>query len=80
MSGTPIVGYDSSYVHELVGTRGGALTSKVGDTESLAAILVTLANDRETLRTLTVDASKSRSLYSAEAVFAHRSELIKAFA
>ena len=77
ISGTPLVGYDSSYARELVGTRGGAVLSRIGDTHALAANLVRLWHDRHALRQLAIQAATGRAIYSDEAVFAHRSMLIK---
>ena len=80
ISGLPLVGYDSSYARELVGERGGANLSPIGDSDALAANLIRLANSREELRRLTREAAASREIYNDEAVFAHRSELIKKYA
>ena len=79
VSATPLVGYDSAFARELVGTRGGALLGPIGEPAVLAGHLVGLANDRERLAALTTAAASSRSLYNDEAVFAHRSELIKRY-
>jgi colanic acid/amylovoran biosynthesis glycosyltransferase len=80
ISGLPLVGYESSYARELVGQRGGANLSPIGDSDALAANLIRLANSREELRRLTREAAASREIYNDEAVFAHRSELIKQYA
>ena len=80
ISGLPLVGYESSYARELVGQRGGAILSPIGDSDALASNLARLANDREELRHLTRGAAESREIYNDEAVFAHRSDLIKKYA
>jgi colanic acid/amylovoran biosynthesis glycosyltransferase len=80
ISGLPLVGYESSYARELVGQRGGAILSPIGDSDALATNLIRLANSREELRRLTREAAASREIYNDEAVFAHRSELIKKYA
>lgn len=80
ISGLPLVGYESSYARELVGRRGGAILSPIGDSNALAMTLIRLANGREELRRLTREAATSREIYNDEAVFAHRSELIKKYA
>jgi glycosyltransferase involved in cell wall biosynthesis len=79
ISGTPLVGYESAYARELVADRGGAALSPVGDAQALARSLIALATDRQALRQLTVQAATARSIYNDEAVFEHRSELIKRF-
>jgi len=79
ISGTPLVGYESAYARELVGQRGGALLSALGEPGALAANLIRLADDRQQLRALTLAAATGRALYNDEAVFAHRSELIKRY-
>jgi colanic acid/amylovoran biosynthesis glycosyltransferase len=80
VSGLPLIGYESSYARELVGGRGGAVLSGIGNSGALATNLVRLANDREELRRLTREAADSREIYNDEAVFASRSELIKKYA
>jgi glycosyltransferase involved in cell wall biosynthesis len=80
ISGLPIVGYESSYARELIGTRGGAILTPLGDPRVLAESLIRLANDREALRRLTAAAASSREIYNDQSVFAHRSELIKKYA
>jgi len=79
ISGTPLVGYESAYARELVGARGGALLSTLGDPAALAAHLIRLAADRAELQRLTQAAATGRALYNDEAVFAHRSALIKRY-
>ena len=80
ISGLPLIGYESSYARELVGQRGGAILSPIGDSDALAANLIRLANSREQLQELTQQAGASREIYNDETVFAHRSELIKKYA
>jgi glycosyltransferase involved in cell wall biosynthesis len=80
ISGTALVGYESSYARELVGNRGGAILSPIGDSSTLAKSLIRLANERVELRRLISDAATSRAIYNDEAVFADRSELIKKYA
>lgn len=79
ISATPLVGYDSGYARELVGARGGAILSPVGDSSALAANMVRLANDRDALARLTLAAATGRAIYNDEAVFNHRSMLIKQY-
>jgi glycosyltransferase involved in cell wall biosynthesis len=79
ISGLPLIGYESSYARELVSDRGGGQFSPIGDSGQLAANLVRLARIREELTRLTSEAASARGIYNGEAVFAHRSELIKRF-
>lgn len=79
ISGLPIVGYESSYAHELVEGRGGAVLSAVGDPVALASNLIGLAQDPAALEALTWQAAANRGVYNDEAVFAHRSELIRKY-
>lgn len=77
ISSTPIIGYESSYARDLVGERGGALLSDMHDTQTLADYLCYLTEHRDELGLLVEAAATSRALYNDEAVFAHRSHLIK---
>jgi glycosyltransferase involved in cell wall biosynthesis len=80
ISGTPLLGYDSAYARQLVAERGGAILTPLGDTQALTASIIRLADDPLALAQLTRQAATARALYNDEAVFAHRSELIKRFA
>jgi glycosyltransferase involved in cell wall biosynthesis len=77
ISGTPIIGYESAYARDLVGDRGGALFSDIHDTKTLADQLCNLIERRDALSLLVKAAATSRSLYNDQAVFEHRSHLIK---
>ncbi len=79
ISGTPLVGYESSYAHDLVGDRGGALLEKIKDIQLLADIICNLADNRSELVTVTGQAAESKGMYNDKAVFMHRSELIKQY-
>ena len=79
ISGLPIVGYDSSYARELVEGRGGALLSAIGDPVALASNLIGLAEEPVALERLTWQAAGNRGIYNDEAVFRHRSDLIKRY-
>lgn len=78
ISATPIVGYESEYARDLVAGRGGGVFTKMHDVEGLARALCRLADQRGELESLIGSAAASRAIYSDEAVFAHRSALIKA--
>ena len=45
--GTPVAGYDNRYWHALQSDSGGGWTTPVSDTRSLAALLASLADDRD---------------------------------
>ena len=77
ISGLPIVGYDSSYARELVEGRGGAMLSAIGDPVALASNLIGLAEEPVALERITWEAASNRGIYNDEAVFRHRSELIR---
>ncbi len=79
VSGTPIIGYESAYAEDLVGERGGGIFSPIGDKAELVNILAKLADDREWLVKLSLQAASNRPYYNADAVFLHRSELIKQY-
>ena len=79
ISGLPLIGYQSSYVRDLVSHGGGGEFTRLGDTDALAQTLVRLYRNREALSQLTEAAANARGVYNDEAVFAHRSELIKKF-
>jgi glycosyltransferase involved in cell wall biosynthesis len=80
ISGTPLLGYDSAYARQLVAERGGAILTPLSDTKALTTALIRLADDPQALAELTRQAATARAIYNDEAVFAHRSELIKRFA
>jgi glycosyltransferase involved in cell wall biosynthesis len=79
ISGLPLIGYDSSYARELVSLHGGGQFSPIGDSAAVAENLIRLANSPEEVTRLTNEAANARTIYNDEAVFAHRSELIKRF-
>lgn len=79
ISGLPIVGYDSSYAEELVEGRGGAILTAIGDPVALASSLIQLAQYPESIEQLTWQAAANRCVYNDEAVFSHRSELIRKY-
>lgn len=77
ISGTPIVGYDSAYPRDLIhGNHGGELTP-LNDVETLAQHIAALANDRGRLARLIENSYKDGAYFSSDAVFKHRSDLIK---
>lgn len=79
VSGTPIVGYDSPFPRDLIALNGGGLLTPKDDVHELAAILVTLAGDRERLADLIGRAALDGGPFNDVAVFKHRSEVIRAY-
>jgi colanic acid/amylovoran biosynthesis glycosyltransferase len=78
MSAVPLVGYWSAFAQDLVATEGGGEFVPIGDTEALAQAIARQALDAPLRRRNTEAARRSGLHFSDEAVFAHRSELIKA--
>lgn len=78
-SGTPIIGYDGAYARDLVhGHKGGDFVP-IGDIDGLADLVARLAGDREELAEKIEDAYNDGKIFSADAVFKHRSDLIKEY-
>jgi glycosyltransferase involved in cell wall biosynthesis len=75
--GTPIVGYDSPYPRDLIGEhRCGKLTPQ-HDVHALVQAIGALDRDRDQLAKMVMRTSFAPEVYNDEAVFRHRSELIK---
>lgn len=77
MSGVPVVGYDSAYARDLVGSAAGGTFVPVGDVPGLAEALATLLEDTSRRQTASLAALAAGESFSDDAVFAHRSELIR---
>jgi glycosyltransferase involved in cell wall biosynthesis len=77
MSGVPIVGYRSTFAEDLVSEHGGGEFFAIGDNDALAAAIVRLARDPQLRSDYSHAARLSGSRFSDDAVFAHRSALIK---
>lgn len=77
MRGCPIVGYRSSYPEDLTAKNGGGIFVGRDDVQGLANAVAELHGNRARLAELTRYAAESGKLYSDDAVFRHRSELIK---
>lgn len=75
--GTPIVGYRSGYVEELVGDFGGGAFVPMGNWQQLGDLLVNLCQDRQRLSKLIREAGENGKRFNDEAVFRDRSNLIK---
>ncbi len=76
-SGCPIVGYATPYPSDLIARNGGGVLVQPRDTTSLAQELATLSADRGRLAKLIRAAASDGAPFVDEAVFRHRSELIR---
>jgi len=77
--GTPVVGYDSPYPRDIIaGHLWGRLTPQ-HDVAALADVIAQLDQDRELLAEMVSSTSSSASIFNDEAVFRHRSDLIKKY-
>lgn len=79
MSGVPLVGYDSAYARDLVAGTGGGEFVPVGAVDALADRLADLSRDGSARGAASMRALASGGRFSVDAVFAHRSELIKRY-
>jgi glycosyltransferase involved in cell wall biosynthesis len=79
ISGCPIVGYDGAFARDLIaGHQGGVLTPR-NDVTALGDLVAALAVDRSLVADLIGRAASDGAPFTAETVFRHRSELIRAF-
>jgi colanic acid/amylovoran biosynthesis glycosyltransferase len=78
MSGLPIIGFESPHACNLTASGGGA-TVPLGDVDALAEVVKKYANDKEARNNLSRAALHFGKQFSEQAVFRHRSELIKQF-
>lgn len=78
IAGTPIVGYTSAYATDLT-VAGGGVFVPVHDWRGLGRQIAALAADRPRLADLIRAAGRSGSHFSDEAVFRHRSDLLKRY-
>jgi glycosyltransferase involved in cell wall biosynthesis len=77
MSGVPIVGYDSAYARDLVASTDGGHFVAIGDVAGLADRLQGLLASPQARRAASLAALEAGEHFSDDAVFAHRSDLIK---
>ncbi|MEQ9460616.1 MAG: glycosyltransferase [Phycisphaeraceae bacterium] len=80
ISGTPLVGYSGAYAQDLVSGHGGGSLVPVRDWRALGVLLYELSHQRDRLTGLARGAYESGEEFSDEAVFAHRSGLVRRFA
>ncbi|MFN3936374.1 MAG: glycosyltransferase [Gemmobacter sp.] len=77
VSGTPLAGYDGAFARDLIAGHGGGVLVPLGDAAALAAEVAALATDRSRLARLITAAARDGAPFEDEAVFRHRSELIR---
>ena len=77
--GTPIVGYDSPYPRDLIAGKAWGKLSPQHDIAALAEVIAQLDQDRESLAEMMASTSSSAPIFNDEAVFRHRSDLIKKY-
>jgi colanic acid/amylovoran biosynthesis glycosyltransferase len=73
---TPIIGFESAYSKDLT-TEGGGQLVPMGDVGSLAAEIKRLSDQRQQLLELIKQAQRIGTYFTDNAVFEHRSNLIK---
>jgi len=78
-AGVALMGYEGSYARDLIWSNSGGLLVSPRDTIALTAQVVGLAADRDRLADLIARAARDGSPFSDEAVFRHRSDLIKTY-
>lgn len=74
--GLPIVGYRSPYPSDLLSSHGGGILVEMNSIEALAAAIKAIA-DQNQLEILSSAARAAGSEFTDDAVFAHRSDLMK---
>lgn len=79
ISGTALVGYEGAFAADLISGHGGGRLAPMDDVAELANILAAFGEDRASLATLMGCASRDAASIHDEAVFAHRSELIRRY-
>ncbi len=78
VSATPIVGYEGAFARDLISGHGGGVMVPGQSPALLARELAALAADRGRLGDLIARAARDGEPFSDEAVFRHRSEVIRA--
>ncbi|MGB5962179.1 MAG: glycosyltransferase [Coleofasciculaceae cyanobacterium] len=76
-NGTPIVGYESPYVHQLLKEFGGGTFVPVNQWQQLGEVLVSLSQDRQILMEMIEQAGINGKRFHDQKVFEERSNLIK---
>lgn len=76
---TPIVGFDSGYVRDLVASSGGGAFAPIGDHRALSTLVRALDRDRAGLATLMEQARSSAGSLDREEAIRQRIELIRTY-
>jgi glycosyltransferase involved in cell wall biosynthesis len=75
--GLPIIGYHSPYPDDLLSTHRGGILVEMNSVKALATTIRKIADQNQLLEELSIAAKEAGSEFTDEAVFAHRSDLIK---
>lgn len=75
--GTPLVGYDSLYVRDLIASNGGGELVQVGQHSALLQIVEALSRDREKLAEMMAGAYQSATFFDRDRAIEERIALIK---
>jgi len=78
-SGAALAGYEGAFARDLLAGHGGGLLVPLNDVAALAEGVAALDADRQRLAELIGRAARDGAPFSDEAVFRHRSELIKTY-
>lgn len=78
-SATPIAGYGSAYSQDLISANGGGRLCPLDDVSALSNAIAGLAADRAELADLIARAGRDGAPFTDDAVFHHRSELIREY-
>lgn len=79
VSGTPIIGYGGAFAADLIAQHGGGVLVQTGDRAALAHAIAALSADRAALAALMQAAAADGAPFEDEAVFAHRSHLLRQY-
>lgn len=79
VSGTPIIGYEGAFARDLIHTHQGGVLTPIGDTGRLTEVIAELAGNRTQLAALIQAAAMDGSTFNDEAVFSHRSKVIRQY-
>lgn len=75
-SASPIIGYESLYVRDLVAAGGGGVFAKLGNWKALAEIVEALDHDRDRLAHLIAGAARSAQKFDRDEAIKERVDLI----
>ncbi|MEO8893964.1 MAG: glycosyltransferase [Coleofasciculaceae cyanobacterium] len=78
-SGTPIVGYESPYAHDLLKDFGGGRFVPVNQWQQLGELIASLSQDRQGLSEMIQQAGINGKRFHDQKVFEERSNLIKTY-